>query len=154
VRRTGSTYQLDIADKYIDYVKNHESPLSVPVLIPELRYDPFKNKHEHRLDYLIINPWNMSKVGFELSPWSTHGKLTGANRKLKEYNDDAKENFEKEMNKHKKYWRKYNINYVTYTDVDLADINSVWTEIEKYLENSSGPEQLELQLITELLTIK
>lgn len=112
VRRTKSTYQLQIADKYIEYVKQHESPLSVPVLIPELRYDPFKNRHEHRLDYLIINPWSMSKIGFEFSPWSSHGELTGANRKLKDYNEDAKNNFEKEMRKHKKYWRKYDINYV------------------------------------------
>jgi hypothetical protein len=151
VRMTKSTYQLQIAEKYIDYVTSSDHPESIPLLIPELRYDPFKNRHEHRLDFLIINPWNMSKIGFEFSPWSTHGELTGAGKKLKEYNEEAKANFEKEMKKHKKYWRKYGVNYLTYTDEDLSDIDSVWEEIKKYLEIPRNSDQLELQLMNELL---
>jgi len=42
VRRTKSTYQLDIADRYIEFVKASADPKSIPLLIPELRYDPHK----------------------------------------------------------------------------------------------------------------
>lgn len=150
VRRTKSQYQLDIADRYIGYVSVHEDPLSIPVLIPELRYDPFKNKHEHRLDFLIVNPWSMEKYGFELSPWSSHGKLSGAKRTLVEYNEEAKANFEKEMRKHKKYWRKFGVTYIVYTDEDLADMDAIWDEMRTHLEDNEGAEQLELALMSEL----
>lgn len=150
VRRTKSPYQLDVADRYIEYVNQHKDSLAVPVLIPELRYDPFKNKHEHRLDFLIVSPWSLEKVGFEFSPWSTHGQLKGAKRTMAEYNKDAKENFESEMRKHKKYWRKYSVNYITYTDEDLADMVAIWEEIRTHLEVSEESEQLELALLNEL----
>jgi hypothetical protein len=150
VRRTKSKYQLAIADQYIDYVENHEKPLSVPVLIPELRYDPLKNKHQHRLDFLIINPWSLEKYGFEFSPWSTHGQLKGANRSMSDYNKDAKESFEAEMRKHKNYWRKFGVTYISYTDEDLANMDEVWNEIKRHLEVSKEPEQLELALLSEL----
>lgn len=151
VRRTKSKYQLDIADRYIAYVETHSLPLSVPMLIPEIRYDPFKTKHEHRLDFLIINPWNLEKYGFEFSPWSTHGKLTGAKRTMSEYNADAKANFEKEMTKHKKYWRKFGVTYIVYTDQDLADMDAIWDEMKRHLEILGQPDQLELALLSELL---
>lgn len=147
VRRTKSKYQLEIADKYIQYVTNHPEPFSVPVLIPELRYDPFKKKHQHRLDFLIVNPWSLDKYGFEISPWSTHGKLKGAKKSLSEYNKEAKDNFEAEMRKHKNYWRKFGVTYIIYTDDDLADIDDVWREIRRHLEISKKPEQLELELL-------
>lgn len=150
VRRTKSKYQLDIADRYIYYVKAHPIPLSIPMLIPELRYDPFKNKHQHRLDFLIINPWSLEKYGFEFSPWSTHGQLKGAGRSMSEYNEEAKIQFEAEMQKHKKYWRKYGISYITYTDEDLADMDSIWLEIKRHLDVSEEPAQLELALLEEL----
>lgn len=150
VRRTKSKYQLDIADRYITYVQEQGEPLSVPLLIPELRYDPFQRKHQHRLDFLIVNPWTMEKSGFEISPWSTHGQLAGAKRTLKEYNEEAKENFEKEMQKHKKYWRRYGVTYVVYTDTDLEDMDAVWGEIQSKLEVDNSSEQLELALLSEL----
>lgn len=150
VRRTKSEYQLEIADRYISYVESHAEPLSVPMLIPELRYDPLKVKHEHRLDFLIVNPWSMEKSGFEFSPWSSHGQLSGARRPMAAYNREAKENFEREMEKHKKYWRKFGITYVTYTDADLKDMNAVWVEIRKHLEIADAPDQLELAILGEL----
>ncbi len=150
LRRTGSPHQLAIADKYIDYVTKHSDQLSVPVLIPELRYDPHKKKHEHRLDFLIVNPWSLEKYGFELSPWSTHGALEGANQKMADYNRQAKANFEGEMRKHKKYWRKFGVTYVIYTDEDLVNIDSVWEEIRGHLEIAKEPEPLELALLGEL----
>ena len=155
VRRSKSSYQLDIADRYINYVSNHLDPSSVPLLIPELRYDPFKNKHEHRLDYLIINPWTMTKTGFEFSPSSTHSNISGTKKSgekktLKEINEEVSENFEYEMEKQKKYWRKYGITYVVYTDKDLSDMDRIWMEIKTHLENLEIVEQLELQLFAEL----
>ncbi len=150
VQRTKSTYQLDIAERYVKYVEAHPDPLSVPLLIPELRYDPFKSKHQHRLDFLIINPWSLEKSGFELSPWTSHGQLTGAKRSLADYNSDAKANFESEMEKHKKYWRKFGITYVIYTDQDLAAMDQVWREIQEHLEISAAPQQLELAMLGEL----
>lgn len=150
VRRTNSVYQLEIADRYIEYAQEHQDPLGIPILLPELRYDPFKTRHIHRLDYLIINPWSMEKFGFEISPWSTHGKLKGRGRKMAAYDQDAQANFEKEMRKHKRYWRKYGVSYITYTDEDLEDMNRVWDEIRACLEIADIPDQLELALIEEL----
>lgn len=150
VKRTKSTYQLDIADRYIAYVNGHANSASVPVLIPELRYDPLKQKHQHRLDFLIINPWTLEKVGFEFSPWSTHGKLKGAGRAMADYDRDAQRSFEEEMAKHKKYWRKFGVNYITYTDADLLDMDAIWKEIESHLEPSDVPQQLELSILSGL----
>lgn len=151
VRRTKSPYQLELADKYISYVTAHEAPLSVPLLIPELRYDPLKKRHEHRLDFTIINPWTMSKTGFEVSPSSSHGTLKGKKKTLKELSADVQAWFEKEMKKHKDYWRKYGINYVVYTDSDLENIQVIWLEMKNHLESYEAPDQLELQLMNELL---
>lgn len=149
VRRTKSIYQLQIADSYLSYVRTHYDPPSVPLLIPELRYDSHKTKHIHRLDFLTVNPFTMEKFGCEISPWSTHGKLVGAKKKLKEHNAEAKANFEQEMRKHKRYWRKYGIAYLVYTDEDLQDMNRVWNEIRSHLEKTEEPRQLELDLFEE-----
>lgn len=150
VRRTKSQYQLDVADRYVEYVTASDDPSSIPLLIPELRYDTHKKKHQHRLDYLIVNPWTLEKYGFEFSPWSSHGKLTGAGRKMFEYDQDAKENFEKEMKKHKRYWRKYGVTYIIYTDEDLALMDDIWSEMQGHLEASKKPEQLEFALLGEI----
>lgn len=68
--------------EYID-IKNavNEDPNEVPLLIPELRYGGINKKHEYRLDFTVINPFNMGKVSFELSPWCTHGELKGTKGK-------------------------------------------------------------------------
>ena len=150
VRRTNSIYQLKIADKYIEFVESQNSKDDIPLMIPELRYDPFKRAHKYRLDYLIINPWDMSKIGFEFSPWSSHGKLHGKYKKLRELDNDAKTNYEREMDKHKKYWRKYGIIYITYTDNDLKDLNSIWLEMKKFLTLSPPDEQLEFDFLQQL----
>ena len=73
VRTSGSKYEYEIAELYCDFARDQESILDVPMLIPEFRYLGRKKKHKYRLDFLIINPFLLSRVGFELSPWSTHG---------------------------------------------------------------------------------
>ncbi len=150
VRRARSIYQLNIADQYIEFVKGQKNKNDIPLMIPELRYDPLKRSHKYRLDFLIINPWDMSKTGFEFSPWSSHGKLKGKDKTLSELDDDARTNYEREMDKHKKYWRRYGVNYVTYTDQDIEDLNSVWLEIKKFLTISPPDEQLEFDFLQRL----
>ena len=118
--------------------------------LPELRYDPHKKKHQHRLDYLIINPWTHEKYGSEFSPWSAHGKLKGAGRKMADYDKDAEKSFEKEMKRHKRYWRKYGVSYIIYTDDDLSNMDEVWLEMEGHLESSKEPDQLEFALLGDI----
>jgi hypothetical protein len=151
VRRTKSKYQLDIADRYIELVQGSPVPETVPLLIPELRYDALKVKHEHRLDFLVINPWSMEKFGFEISPYSSHFKVAGVGKSLAKFNAENKDNIEKEMRKHKKYWRSYGVAYVTYTDADLVDMGEVWRDVERHLKLEKVDEQIELALLEELL---
>jgi hypothetical protein len=75
VRASGSPYERQIAQLYVDYVRTSDDPESVPLLIPEYRFGGKATAHRYRLDFTIINPSAMDKVGYELSPWSTHGYL-------------------------------------------------------------------------------
>jgi len=152
VRKTGSPHEKEIAKKYCAFVLNSQSPENVPLLIPELRYGGNEKKHEYRLDFTVINPFNMSKVGFELSPWSTHGKLTGIKDKTqKAINEEAKANFEGEMKKLKSYFRKFGITILVYTDIDLKDYDAIFKEISSYLSPTQAPKQLEFQAIEDFL---
>jgi hypothetical protein len=90
-------------------------------LIPEFRYEGKEREHRYRLDFCIIDPFTMQKVGYELSPWSTHGylsKLKGLTQK--EINDMAKDNFEREMTKHRSFFSKDGIYALIYTDTQLS----------------------------------
>lgn len=153
VRRTASKYQRIIAEKYIGHVKNHSCPESVPLLIPELRFDPLKVRHKYRLDFFTINPWSMSKFGFEISPWSSHGQLKGARSTMKEFNEQAQVNFEKEMAKQKSYWREYGVSYITYTDTDLKDIEGIWREVKEKLDLVVKPIPLDASLLSRKIRI-
>lgn len=146
VRLTQSPYQLGIADRYITFVKESKTPEKIPLLIPEMRYN-HPGKHQHRLDFFVINPYTMDKIGFELSPWSTHGKLSGKHKTLIELNEEAKENFEKEIKKIKSYFSKYNIYTIVYTDSDLQNLDTVFKDISRFLLPTTPPEQLSLNLI-------
>lgn len=141
VRASGSQYEYDIAEQYCDYVQNHESALDVPLLIPEFRYRGREKKHIYRLDFLVINPYTLDKVGFELSPWSTHGYLRQIkNLTQKEVNAMARDNFEKEMQKHRDYFKKYNVFTLIYTDKQLADCEQLFDEEIKPLLDPERPE--------------
>lgn len=154
VRLTKSKYQLEIANRYIKFVQDSSTPEKIPLLIPELRFNNEKRDHEHRLDFLVINPYTMDKIGFELSPWSTHGKLKGKDKTLKDLNKEALDNFEKEIKKMKAYYNKFNIYTIVFTDNDLKDLNRVFDEIKKYLSPKEPPVQLPLNLIDEYFGIK
>jgi len=153
VRNSGSNHELELAKQYCKFVRNSNEPQHVPLLIPEWRYGGLEKKHQYRLDFTVINPFNMNKVGFELSPWSTHGMIKGIKSKSqKEINDEAKANFENEMKKLKSYFRKFGITVLVYTDSELYDIDSIFFEVEKYLTASIAPKQLEFQAIKEFLS--
>lgn len=52
----------------------------------------------------------------------------------KEINLEARANFEKEMQKHKEYYRKFNIFTLIYTDSDLQNLDQIFEEMQQYLK--------------------
>ena len=151
VRASGSIHEKAIADRYVSYVRAQSDPMKVPLLIPEFRYDGISPAHKYRLDFTIIAPHSMDKVGFELSPWSTHGLLSGIKGKTqKEVNDEARANFEKEMRKHKDFFRKHGVFVLIYTDADLANPDAVFADMTKYLVPKQIMRQLEIHALDEL----
>lgn len=149
VRLTKSQYQIEVARKYIEYVNASDKPHEIPLLIPEIRYDGSGRKHVYRLDFMVINPFTMEKIGFEISPWSTHGKLSGKHKTLIELNNEARENFEREMKKIRSYFKKYSVPIFHFSDSDLVDLANVWNEIQDYLDPGAPPKQLEMSMFSE-----
>lgn len=148
VRASASPHEREIATRYVDFVKAAVEPERVPLLIPEFRYDGKVAKHKYRLDFTIIDPYTMQKIGYELSPWSTHGYLS----KLKgltqaQINEMAKGNFEKEMDKHRSFFKKHDIYGLIYTDKQLADIDIVFSDMKKYLSPIDTVVQLDFDLM-------
>ncbi len=134
VRASGSPHERAIAQRYVQHVAVASDPLNVPLLIPEFRYEGRAAKHRYRLDFCIIDPLTMQKVGYELSPWSTHGHLsklgglTGA-----EINAMAQDNFEREMEKHKAFFRTHDVFALVYTDRDLIDPDAIFEDMKSRL---------------------
>jgi hypothetical protein len=152
VRNSGSQYEYDFASLYVDYVKQSKNPFDIPLLIPELRFGGLTYKHKYRLDFCLIEQSNFNKIGIELSPWSSHGHLNKTkDLSQKDINAKAKSNFEKEMKKHKDFFRELGIFVMIYTDSDLKEIQEVFHDIEKYLRPSEAKEQLQYHIIDEIL---
>jgi hypothetical protein len=150
VRSTASPHQKKIASLYCAYVRNSKNPEDVPLLIPEFRYGGKTAKHKYRLDFFVIDAETLDKIGFELSPWSTHGQLTGiAGKTQKQVNAEALANFEAEMKKHKEFFRKHDVFVMIYTDSDLKNIEEVFKDILKYLTSKTSAKQLEFSLLSE-----
>ncbi|MFL7040086.1 hypothetical protein BCT90_23360 [Vibrio lentus] len=130
-----------------------EKPLDIPLMIPEFRYKGLEKQHKYRLDFMIINPFTLDKVGFELSPWSTHGylsKIKGLTQK--EVNKMAQDNFEKEMKKHRGYFKKYDVFTLIYTDEQLSDCKKLFDEeMKQYLNPEKPSTQLSFQIMEEFL---
>lgn len=149
VRHSKSKYQIELAERYSAYVRAAANPLAVPLLIPELRYEGRAAKHKYRLDFTVIDPVTLQKTGFELSPWSSHGELTGTKTKSqKEINAEASANFDKEMKKHKQYFKKHGIFALIYTDADLVDMDNVFADIEDCLNPKEVNTQLNFHLLS------
>jgi hypothetical protein len=155
VRNSGSKYEYEIAGHYWDYVVAQEKPESVPLLIPEYRYAGLADKHLYRLDFMIINPYTLTKIGFELSPWSTHGhlaKISGLSQT--EINKMAADNFAKEMRKHRAYFKQHSVFCLIYTDEALADMKALFMEeIEPYLKPEKTQAKLSFQIMEEFFEL-
>lgn len=149
VRNSGSKYEYEVAGHYCDFVRASENPEQVPLLIPEFRYAGLEKKHVYRLDFMVINPYTLSKVGFEFSPWSTHGYLAKtAGLTQAAINKMAADNFAKEMKKHRAYFKEHNVYTLIFTDEQLADTKNLFTtEIEPLLK----PEKTQIQLSFKIL---
>ena len=141
-RNSASQYEKELTKRYLQYLRNSTAPESEPFLIPELRYAGIDKKHRYRLDFTILNPHVMSFVGFEISPASTHMAVRGI-RKVKKtqkaVNEELKEKWESEMSKRNRYFKKYGISTVTFTDNNLSDLDSCFDEMKAYL--SDRPEE-------------
>ncbi len=154
VRNSGSKYEYEIARRYRDYALSTPEPTRIPLLIPEFRYEGLESSHRYRLDFTIIDPFELTKIGFELSPWSSHGylaKIKGLTQKA--INKMAQDNFEREMKKHKDFFRRHGIFVLIYTDNDLADLGKVFIDMQRYLEPKSRPTQLRFHITQDVLGI-
>lgn len=153
VRSSGSQYEYALAELYTEYVLAQEQPNAVPLLIPEYRYGGLAKKHRYRLDFLVINPFTLDKVGYELSPWSTHGYL----RKIKgltqaEINEMAKDNFEQEMERHRAFFMKRNIYVLIYTDKNLENLKNLFeNDIVPFLSPERPDDKISFQIMEEYL---
>ncbi|CAL63346.1 Putative type IIA topoisomerase, A subunit [Herminiimonas arsenicoxydans] len=151
VRNSGSNHEYEIAGHYCDYVRASDTPELIPLLIPEFRYAGLATKHVYRLDFLIINPYTLDKVGFELSPWSTHGylgKLQGLTQKA--INEMAADNFAKEIRKHRAYFKQHEVFCLIYTDDDLKNPKKLFKEeILPFLQTEKPQNQLSFQILDE-----
>ncbi|MHA3891330.1 hypothetical protein [Acinetobacter sp. GXMZU3951] len=150
IKLTKSPYQIYIAEQYITYIKGHSNPEDLPLLIPEMRFGGKEKKHLYRLDFMVINAATMEKTGFEISPWSTHGQLSGKSKTLVQLNEEAQANFQKEIDKSNRFLKRYQIPTFHYSDRDLLDLDTVWLEIQEILETGKAPEQLELALYNDI----
>ncbi|MGQ2991787.1 MAG: topoisomerase II [Brevundimonas sp.] len=149
VRASGSKHERAIAKLYCDFVRTSDDPESMPLLIPEFRFEGREKKHKFRLDFTIIDPFTMSKVGYELSPWSTHGYLSKIGGLTQaQINDMAKDNFEKEMVKHRSFFKKYGLYALIYTDGQLAKPELIFDDMRQYLQPIDKVVQLDLDLMT------
>jgi hypothetical protein len=151
VRPNKSSHGDALAERYADYVRNASKPEDVPLLIPELRYAGKAARHKYRLDFCIIDVDTNTRVGFELSPWSSHGQLIGTKGKLQTViNAEASANFAKEAKKLEGYFRTHGITVLIYTDEDLADPDRLFQEVARYLTPRAAPRQLSLHIMRDI----
>ncbi len=153
VRNSGSQHEYEIAELYAEFVRYADDPLRVPLMIPEYRYGGLAKKHLYRLDFLVINPYTMDKVGIELSPWSTHGylrKIAGLTQK--EVNAMAQDNFEQEMEKHRTFFKKKNVFVLIYTDKNLKNCGKLFDDdIAPLLMPEKPQSAISFQIMEEFL---
>lgn len=147
---SNSIYEKQILEKYIEYLKSSNDLDSEPLLIPEIRYAGLEKKHEHRLDFTVLNSHTRQYIGFEISPSSSHLSIKGLKGKnQKEVNAEFSEKWHKEMEKRNKYFQLFGITTITFTEKMLEQIDDCWKIIEQYLrsrskEKTSIQEQLQI----------
>jgi hypothetical protein len=100
----------------------------------------------------FIDSFTVQKIGFELSPWSSHGQLKNTKKKLvKQVNAEAKANFEREVRKAEAYFLSYDIHVTAFTDSDLAKPDEVFKRIARYLRPERRGQQLMIHSKAQLM---
>jgi len=61
------------------------------------------------------------------------------------------DNFEKEISKLRKYFKKHNIYTLIYSDESLNDLDLLFEDMKSYLEPKTSHKQLSLQIYDEIL---
>ncbi len=123
---------------YEEFVREQDKLNRIPFLIPEFRFQGSTGFHKYRLDFTILSASRNLKLGIELSPWSTHGRVR-SKKKLKAAGGEAvieKERIKKweaESNKRNDYFEKFGITTITFTDSNLRDIKACFKQVEKFL---------------------
>jgi len=137
-RLSNSLYESAIFDRYAAYLERSDSPELEPLLIPELRYGGPEANHEHRLDFTVLNPHTMQYVGFELSPFSTHGAVKKMREKTQaDVNREGATRWAAEMGKRNSYFADFGITTVTFTDPELVDMDACFSVMAGYLSARS-----------------
>lgn len=134
---SSSNYEKKIYEKYIEYLYASKKVEDEPFLIPEVRYAGLKYKHEHRLDFTVLNPHIKQYIGFEISPASSHMSIEGYKDKQKEVNEELSKKWNKEMSKRNDYFSLFGITTITFTEKMLEDFDSCWRQIEISLKSRS-----------------
>jgi hypothetical protein len=137
-RVSNSNYEKGISDRYLAYLAQSKAPLDEPLLIPELRYAGRDKKHEHRLDFSVLNGHTFELTGFELSPASTHIRVSHMQDKTqKAVNEQLAADWNKEIRKRNDYFDKFGIPIVTFADAELVDLDKCFDKIRNVLEQRS-----------------
>lgn len=153
-RVSNSSYEKQIFDFYRDYLKSSSDPYSEPFLIPEFRYDGLSLNHKYRLDFTILNCYSGERIGFELSPQSSHMSVSGIRTKSQaEMNKDLMKQWGKEMGKRNDYFQQFGVTTITFADDDLKDMDKCFRAMEFYLQKRK-PVELSIDLlIGEIISI-
>lgn len=138
VRSAGSVHAEGFASAYEAFVLKQKDPHSIPFLIPEFRYEGATGPHKHRLDFTLLSASRNLKIGIELSPWSTHGRVKNKKKLMAKGGETAVEEqrikqWEADTQKRNAYFQKFGITTLTFTNSDLADIANAFKGIVTYL---------------------
>ncbi|MDA3781039.1 MAG: hypothetical protein PF487_12580 [Bacteroidales bacterium] len=151
-RLSRSQYEKSIYDLYLDYLSNSTDPLNEPFLIPEFRYAGLENEHKYRIDFTILNIHSNEKIGFEISPQSSHMAVKGMKNKTQaQVNREIGVLWEKEIAKRNEYFQEYGITTITFTDSQLGNIDNCFEIIKSYLSEREEETHSVSHLLKELL---
>jgi hypothetical protein len=150
-RVSNSLYEKGISDRYLAYLSQSENPLDEPLLIPELRYAGRDKKHEHRLDFSVLNGHTSTLTGYELSPASTHIAVEGMKAKSqKAVNAELASAWQKEVSKRNDYFEKFGIHIITFADTNLADLDGCFLKMKEALALRNAPKISVKQALSDL----
>ncbi|RRJ90747.1 topoisomerase II [Flavobacterium macacae] len=153
-RVSNSIYEKQVFAFYAEYIRKSAEPLTEPFLIPEFRYEGIKQKHKYRLDFTILNCHTGERIGFELSPQSTHMAISGIRTKTQvEMNKDLAVKWGREMEKRNEYFQQYGITTITFTDENLLEMRNCFKAMEYFLSKRKPERKSVDELIKEIILL-